>query len=77
MSTVILLLALLIIIIITAFSVQNAAHVTVALFYWKFEASLAIVILLSVLSGAFIAGLIYYLLRFSRLIKRKTHRSRE
>jgi len=41
------------------FSVQNSAPVTVSFLFWKFDASLSIVILLSVLAGAFIASLLF------------------
>lgn len=49
------LLALIIIALITVFSVQNASPVIITFVYWKFEASLAIVVFLSVLAGALIA----------------------
>ena len=39
---------------VTVFSVQNAIPVVISFFFWKFEASLAIVILLSVLAGVVI-----------------------
>ncbi|MBI5100406.1 MAG: LapA family protein [Nitrospirae bacterium] len=48
------------------FSVQNAAPVIVSFLFWKFEASIAIVIFLSVLSGIIIGAVITSLLRMSR-----------
>ncbi len=52
-SIVILILAL-----VAVFSVQNAAPVVVSFLSWRFESSLAIVIVLSVLSGMLIGGII-------------------
>lgn len=54
-----LILALLLAIGASIFSSQNAVPVTVAFFRWKFEASLAIVILLSVLCGVLMAVMIF------------------
>lgn len=51
-------LAVIIIAVIAIFSVQNAEPVTITLLFWAFQASLAIVIFLSVLSGILIAALI-------------------
>ena len=53
MTTTLLLLA--VIALVTIFSVQNASPVAVSFLFWRFEASLAIVIFLSVLSGILIA----------------------
>ncbi len=53
MATVIFLLILLVVVAI--FSVQNAMPVIITFFFWKFEASLAIIVFLSLLSGI-IAG---------------------
>ncbi len=64
MCTIILLL--LVIIIVAIFSVQNALPVTITFFFWKFEASLAIIVFLSALCGLII-GLIV-----SSLIKVRT-----
>ncbi len=44
-----------IIALLTIFSVQNASPVAVSFLFWRFDASLAIVIFLSVLSGVVIA----------------------
>jgi uncharacterized integral membrane protein len=43
--------AIIIIAVVAAFSVQNAAPIVVSFLFWRFEASLAIVIFLSALSG--------------------------
>jgi len=48
-------LLLSIVALVTIFSVQNAAPVAVSFLFWRFEASLAIVIFLSVLTGILIA----------------------
>lgn len=53
MITIVLLLVL--VAIVTIFSVQNAFPVAVSFLFWRFEASLAIVIFLSALSGILIA----------------------
>ena len=55
-----LMLVLIIVVFIAAFSVQNAAPVTISLLLWKFQASLAIVTFLSVLIGAVIAAIIAF-----------------
>ena len=52
-----LIIVMIIIAVVTVFSVQNAIPVVISFLFWKFEASLAIVIFLSVLAGAAI-GLI-------------------
>jgi len=51
-------LVLIIIAVIAVFSVQNADPVAISFLFWSFEASLAIVIFLSVLSGIVIAAII-------------------
>lgn len=45
---------LIIIAVVTVFSVQNAIPVAISFLLWKFEASLAIVLFLSVLTGVVI-----------------------
>jgi len=51
---------------VTVFSVQNAMPVAITFFFWKFEASLAIVIFLSFLSGCILTGLVVMLRRLRR-----------
>lgn len=51
------LVVLIIIALVTIFSVQNASPVTITFIYWKFQASVAIVIFLSALAGV-LAGII-------------------
>ena len=43
---------------VTIFSVQNASPVVMSFLFWKFEASLAIVIFLCLLSGVVIGAII-------------------
>jgi uncharacterized integral membrane protein len=51
---------------VTAFSVQNAAPVAISFIFWKFEASLAIVIFLTLLIGIIIGSAIAFSFRISR-----------
>lgn len=54
---------LLIIALVTAFSVQNALPVKVSFLIWNFEASLAIIIFLTILAGFILGVLITVILR--------------
>ena len=54
-----LIIALIAVILVALFSVQNAAPVVISFFFWRFEASLAVVIFLSALAGALITVIIY------------------
>lgn len=54
---------LIIIALVAVFSVQNADPVKFTFLFWKFEASLAIVIFLSVLTGLIAGIIITFLLR--------------
>jgi len=67
-----LILALIIIILVAAFSVQNAAPVTISLLLWKFQASLAIVIFLSVLIGVIITAIIAFWLSLRKRKREET-----
>lgn len=51
-------LVLIIIALVVAFSVQNAMPVAVSFLAWRFEASLAVVIFLSLIVGVFIGVII-------------------
>jgi lipopolysaccharide assembly protein A len=53
---------------VVLFSIQNAKPVMVTFLFWNFEASLAMVILASVVAGAFMAGIV----ALWRTIKTKT-----
>lgn len=65
-----LIIVLIIITVVTVFSVQNATPVAISFLFWKFEASLAIVLFLSVLAGVGIGIIGASLLRM-RLSKKK------
>jgi uncharacterized integral membrane protein len=67
----ILILALLIIAVVAIFSVQNALPVSIIFLFWRFQASLAIVIFLSVLTGIVIASIIFLWLRIRQDGKEK------
>ncbi|MGO9378149.1 MAG: lipopolysaccharide assembly LapA domain-containing protein [Dissulfurispiraceae bacterium] len=54
-----LIIALITVILVALFSVQNATPVVISFFFWRFEASLAVVIFLSALAGALITVIIY------------------
>jgi uncharacterized integral membrane protein len=62
----ILVLALLIIVVVAVFSAQNALPVSIVFLFWRFQASLAIVIFLSVLTGVVIASIIFLWLYIRR-----------
>ena len=49
-----LIIVLIIIAVVTVFSAQNAIPVVISFLLWKFEASLAIILFLSVLAGVVI-----------------------
>jgi uncharacterized integral membrane protein len=55
---------LIIIALVAVFSVQNAKPVEFTFLFWKFEASLAIVIFLSALIGLTAGVIITFLIRF-------------
>ena len=61
MATIILLL--IIVAVVAIFSVQNAMPVAITFLFWKFEASLAIVIFLSVIAGMITGAIIVSLIR--------------
>lgn len=61
MATIILLL--IVVTIVAIFSVQNAMPVAITFLFWKFEASLSIIIFLSVLSGMITGAIIASLFR--------------
>lgn len=69
MATIILLL--IIVAVVAIFSVQNAIPVAITFLFWKFEASLAIVIFLSVLAGMIVGAIIVSLLRIKPSFKIK------
>lgn len=64
-------LILVIIVLVAIFSVQNAIPVTITFFFWRFDASLAIVIFLSVLTGM-ITGVIVTMFLIPKKASSKT-----
>jgi putative membrane protein len=68
----IIVLLLIIIILVSVFSVQNAVPVTLSFFLWRFEASLAIVIFLSVITGLITGIIIAILVRRKLSVKKET-----
>ncbi len=64
-------LLLIIIAVVTIFSIQNATPVVISFFFWRFAASLAIVIFLSVLAGVTIMAIIVFSGHIRRLVKRR------
>ncbi len=67
----VLIILLILIALVVIFAVQNAIPVTVSFFNWKFDASLAIVIFLSVLAGIIISAIIAFSRRIRRYIKKQ------
>jgi len=59
----IIILLLIVIFVVAIFSIQNALPVAITFFFWKFEASLAIIVFLSVLCGMIAGAIILSLLR--------------
>jgi len=59
-------IVLIIIVLVAIFSIQNADPVKFTFLFWKFEASLAIVIFLSVLTGLITGVIIAFLLRLKQ-----------
>jgi len=62
----ILVIIIIILSLVTIFSVQNAAPVAISFIFWKFEASLAIVVFLCVLIGAVIGSIIMFYIKSSK-----------
>ncbi len=66
--------ALVVIIVLVAlmvlFSVQNAMPVAISFLFWRFEASLAIVVFLSVVTGVAITAIVLYSGRIRKLIQK-------
>jgi len=67
-----LIVVLIIITVVMVFSVQNAIPVTISFLFWKFDASLAIVLFLGVLAGVAIGVSASSLFKM-KLSKKKTN----
>ncbi len=65
-----------IVIAVAAFSAQNSAPVAVSFLTWHFEASLALVIVLSLLCGIVIGMVLLSLLRLRRSLRTKSRKSK-
>ena len=70
MATIIILLIVLFLVAI--FSAQNAAPAAITFLFWRFEASLAIVIFLSALCGMVAGAIIISLIRFKPSAKKES-----
>jgi uncharacterized integral membrane protein len=66
-----LVLAILVLAAVVVFSVQNASPVAVSFFLWRFEASLAVVIFLSVLAGILVGLLFSAAFSFKRTRRKR------
>ena len=66
-----LILILIIIAVVTIFSVQNAMPVAISFLHWRFEASLAIVVFLSVLCGIILGVIFAFMFRKKPLAGKK------
>jgi uncharacterized integral membrane protein len=68
---VIIIVLLILVGIVAVFSVQNASPVAITFFFWKFEASLAIILFLTVIVGMIAGALIVTLLKMKPSQKKK------
>lgn len=68
---VIIIILLILVGIVAVFSVQNASPVAITFFFWKFEASLAIILFLTVIVGMVAGVLIVTLLKMKPSQKKK------
>ncbi len=57
---------LIIVLIVAVFSIQNAGPVAINFLFWQFQASLAVVIFLSVLAGVAIGGTVGFVTKMKR-----------
>jgi putative membrane protein len=62
---------LIVIAFVAIFSVQNAMPVTITFLFWKFEASLAIIIFLNALTGMITGAIIVLLLKVKPSVKKQ------
>ncbi|HXY55871.1 MAG TPA: LapA family protein [Nitrospirota bacterium] len=62
---------IIIVAVVAIFSIQNSTPVSVMFLSWHFEASLAIIILLSVLTGLIIGMIVLLSIRFVRSSRKK------
>lgn len=69
---VIIIILLVLVGIVAVFSVQNASPVAITFFFWKFEASLAIILFLTVIVGMIAGVLIVTVLKMKPSHKKDT-----
>jgi uncharacterized integral membrane protein len=67
-----LLVVAVIVAIVVVFSVQNATPVVITFFFWKFQASVAIVVFLSVVAGILIAWIVAYLTSVRKYFRKRS-----
>jgi uncharacterized integral membrane protein len=72
MATIIILLMVLFL--VAVFSVQNAVPVTITFFFWRFEASLAIIIFLTLLCGMIAGAIIASFMRVKPSAKNESQK---
>jgi uncharacterized integral membrane protein len=68
---VIIIVLLILVGVVAVFSVQNASPVAITFFFWKFEASLAIILFLTVIVGMIAGALIVTLVKMKPSQKKK------
>ncbi len=56
---------------VAVFSIQNATPVAITFLLWRFEASIAIIVFLSILAGIVITAIIAFSARIKQYIKRR------
>lgn len=64
-------LLIIIAVVVIVFLIQNALPVTVTLFVWHFDASLAMVVILSVLVGMVVMALLFVLAGAKKFFQKK------
>jgi uncharacterized integral membrane protein len=65
-------LVVLVIAVVAAFSVQNATPVAISFLVWRFDASLALIVLLSFLTGMIVGMAVLSWTRIRRAAKKKS-----
>ncbi len=63
--------------VVAVFSVQNAAPVSVTFLSWHFEASLAVIILLSILAGLIAGIIVLSSIQFARSSRKKAKQEKD
>lgn len=63
--------------VVASFSIQNAAPVSISFLFWHFEASLAIIVMLSLLMGMIVGMIVLSWTRMRLAAKKKKEASAE